>query len=107
MTINKFLSKLREAGINASFDEENQRFFFASKGTGMENEFFAVLLIIKVCVPSTAVSPATIVAFVGSEHVVLLMRRLMKKTKDFSLLQKEQEWRMNLQLRIAALQILL
>lgn len=39
MTINKFLSKLREAGINASFDEENQRFFFASKGTGMENEF--------------------------------------------------------------------
>lgn len=39
MTISKFLSKMRDAGINASFDEENQRFFFSSKGTGMENEF--------------------------------------------------------------------
>ena len=39
MTINSFLSKLKEAGLNASFDENNQRFFISSTETGLENEF--------------------------------------------------------------------
>lgn len=39
MTINKFLAKLRDAGVNATFDEANQRFFISSKDTGLEHEF--------------------------------------------------------------------
>lgn len=39
MTINNFVSKLKEAGVNASFDEGNQRFFISSMKTGAENEF--------------------------------------------------------------------
>ena len=39
MTINNLLTKLKEAGVNASFDEGNQRFFISSKETGLENEF--------------------------------------------------------------------
>lgn len=39
MTINDFTAKLQEAGINASFDENNQRFFLSAKDTGLENDF--------------------------------------------------------------------
>lgn len=39
MTINNFVAKLKEAGVNASFDENNQRFFISSMETGLENEF--------------------------------------------------------------------
>lgn len=39
MTINNFVAKLKEAGVNASFDENNQRFFISSTDTGLENEF--------------------------------------------------------------------
>lgn len=39
MTISDFTSALREVGVNASFDTENQRFFISSKGTGLKNEF--------------------------------------------------------------------
>lgn len=38
MTIGSFVSKLSAAGVNASFDETNQRFFINSS-TGLENEF--------------------------------------------------------------------
>ena len=39
MTINQFASKLQNAGINASFDEKNQRFFISSKESGQANDF--------------------------------------------------------------------
>lgn len=39
MTINNFVAKLKEAGVNASFDETNQRFFISSKGSGASNNF--------------------------------------------------------------------
>ncbi len=39
MTINDFTDKLREAGVNASFDENNQRFFISASDTGVENDF--------------------------------------------------------------------
>lgn len=39
MTISKFVSKMKEAGVNASFDEKNQRFFISSVGTGTAKEF--------------------------------------------------------------------
>lgn len=39
MKITDFVSKLREAGVNASFDESNQRFFISSTKTGLDNEF--------------------------------------------------------------------
>lgn len=39
MTINNFVSKLKEAGVNANFDENNQRFFISSKDMGLENDF--------------------------------------------------------------------
>lgn len=39
MTITQFTSKLKEAGVNASFDENNQRFFISSSGTGTAKEF--------------------------------------------------------------------
>ncbi|MBQ6786325.1 MAG: flagellar filament capping protein FliD [Lachnospiraceae bacterium] len=39
MTISGFVNKLKEAGVNASFDEENQRFFISSTKTGKANEF--------------------------------------------------------------------
>jgi flagellar hook-associated protein 2 len=39
MTISTFVSKLKEAGVNASFDETNQRFFISSTDTGEANEF--------------------------------------------------------------------
>lgn len=39
MTINGFVSALQSAGINASFDEKNQRFFASSKSTGEDQNF--------------------------------------------------------------------
>ena len=39
MTINQLVSKLRDAGVNANFDEKNQRFFISSKATGAANNF--------------------------------------------------------------------
>ena len=39
MTVTDFVNKLKEAGVNASFDEENQRFFIGAKKTGTENSF--------------------------------------------------------------------
>lgn len=39
MKISDFVTKLNEAGVNASFDEDNQRFFISAKKTGEENSF--------------------------------------------------------------------
>lgn len=39
MKMSEFLDKLREGGVNASFDEGNQRFFISSTGTGEAKEF--------------------------------------------------------------------
>lgn len=38
-TINQFVVKLKEAGVNASFDETNQRFFISSKKSGEAGDF--------------------------------------------------------------------
>ena len=38
-TISDVLTKLKEAGLNASFDEKNQRFFVSSKESGEQNDF--------------------------------------------------------------------
>lgn len=37
--ISDVVSKLQAAGLNANFDEKNQRFFVSSKATGAENNF--------------------------------------------------------------------
>lgn len=39
MKVSEMLEKLREGGVNASFDEGNQRFFISSTGTGVAKEF--------------------------------------------------------------------
>ena len=39
MTVNDVVAKLKEAGLNASFDEKNQRFFISSKETGADYNF--------------------------------------------------------------------
>ena len=39
MTINEFVVKLKNAGLTASFDENNQRFFISSKSSGSDNDF--------------------------------------------------------------------
>jgi len=39
MNVNQFVSKLKEAGVNASFDENNARFFISSKESGKDNDF--------------------------------------------------------------------
>ena len=39
MKISELLNSLREGGVNASFDEKNQRFFISSTGTGTAKEF--------------------------------------------------------------------
>lgn len=39
MTIGDLTKKLRETGLNASFDEKNQRFFVSSQEPGAENDF--------------------------------------------------------------------
>ena len=38
-TISDVLDKLKEFGLNASFDEKNQRFFVSAKNSGKENDF--------------------------------------------------------------------
>lgn len=38
-TVNEFVVKLKEAGVNASFDENNQRFFISSKTSGKDGDF--------------------------------------------------------------------
>lgn len=38
-TINDVVTKLKEAGVNASFDEKNQRFFISAKSTGTASDF--------------------------------------------------------------------
>lgn len=40
MKISDFVSKLKEAGVNASFDETNQRFFISAKDSGVAGDFF-------------------------------------------------------------------
>lgn len=39
MTINQLIVKLKNAGLNANFDETNQRFFISSKSSGADNDF--------------------------------------------------------------------
>lgn len=39
MTIDSFVKKLQGAGVNASFDTKNQRFFISSKDTGAKADF--------------------------------------------------------------------
>lgn len=39
MTISSLTQKLQSAGVNASFDEKNQRFFISSKESGKDNDF--------------------------------------------------------------------
>jgi len=39
MTVGKFVTQLKEAGVNASFDEVNQRFFVSAKSSGVDNDF--------------------------------------------------------------------
>lgn len=39
MTVNDFTKALQGAGVTASFDETNQRFYIASKATGTANDF--------------------------------------------------------------------
>ena len=38
-TISDFLNQVKEAGLNASFDANNQRFFISAKQSGEENDF--------------------------------------------------------------------
>lgn len=42
MTVNQFVVKLKEAGLEANFDEENQRFFVSSKKSGKDGDFSIV-----------------------------------------------------------------
>lgn len=39
MTIGSFVSSLRNAGLNANFDEKNQRFYISAKKTGVDEDF--------------------------------------------------------------------
>ncbi|MGN0307991.1 MAG: flagellar filament capping protein FliD [Lachnospiraceae bacterium] len=39
MTINELVKKLQGAGLNASFDTKNQRFFVSAKESGLANDF--------------------------------------------------------------------
>ena len=39
MTVNQLVAKLKDAGVNASFDETNQRFFVNAKTSGADGEF--------------------------------------------------------------------
>jgi len=38
-TMNNFVSKMKEAGLNANFDENNQRLYISAKSTGKVNDF--------------------------------------------------------------------
>lgn len=42
MTVNQFVVKLKDAGVQASFDENNQRFFISSKTSGKDGDFALV-----------------------------------------------------------------
>ena len=42
MTVNQFVVKLKDAGVQASFDENNQRFFISSKTSGEKGDFTLV-----------------------------------------------------------------
>lgn len=39
MNVSQFTAKLKEAGLNASFDETNGRFFISAKESGKDNDF--------------------------------------------------------------------
>lgn len=39
MTVNQFVNKLKDAGVNASFDANNNRFFISAKKSGSEGDF--------------------------------------------------------------------
>ena len=39
MTISDFLNKVKDTGLNASFDAKNQRFFISAKESGASNDF--------------------------------------------------------------------
>lgn len=39
MNVNQFVAKLKEAGLNASYDESNARFFISAKESGKDNDF--------------------------------------------------------------------
>lgn len=39
MTVQGFVNQLKEKGLNASFDEANQRFFISAKNSGAANDF--------------------------------------------------------------------
>lgn len=39
MSVDQFTTRLKEAGLNASFDSTNQRFFISSKDSGASNDF--------------------------------------------------------------------
>lgn len=39
MTIKELVSQLKQAGVNASFDSENQRFFISAPDSGKDNDF--------------------------------------------------------------------
>ena len=39
MTVNQFVAKLKDAGVQSSFDENNQRFFISSKTSGEAGDF--------------------------------------------------------------------
>ena len=39
MTVNQFISQLKDAGLNANFDANNQRFFVSSKTSGANHDF--------------------------------------------------------------------
>jgi len=39
MTISDVLNKFKDAGLNANFDEKNQRFFISAKNSGAANDF--------------------------------------------------------------------
>ena len=39
MTVNQFISQLKDAGLNANFDANNQRFFISSKTSGANHDF--------------------------------------------------------------------
>lgn len=39
MTVQQFVNKLKDSGVNASFDEKNQRFFISAKTSGADGDF--------------------------------------------------------------------
>ena len=39
MTVNQFVAQLKDAGLNANFDANNQRFFVSSKTSGADHDF--------------------------------------------------------------------